>query len=84
MTFDQWWDENYYSYISDECHMSSYHMAQVVWEAATQSAHESVTKSRRKNHNYWDGTKLQYLTNALHINDYQMAIYGMPPHSPWA
>lgn len=34
MTFDQWWGNNEKQYSADACHMSEYHMASVVWEAA--------------------------------------------------
>lgn len=32
--FDAWWDENEEKFLSDSNHMSQYHMASVVWEAA--------------------------------------------------
>lgn len=33
-TFTAWWDANEKQFTSDSCHMSEYHMASVVWEAA--------------------------------------------------
>ena len=32
--FDEWWDKNVGWYLSDSLHMSEYHMASMVWEAA--------------------------------------------------
>ena len=32
--FDEWWDGNEAQYTADSCHMSDYHMAKTVWEAA--------------------------------------------------
>lgn len=34
MKFNEWWDENEKEYLSDALHMSEYHMASVIWEAA--------------------------------------------------
>lgn len=34
MTFDEWWNLNEKQFTADSCHMSEYHMASVVWEAA--------------------------------------------------
>ncbi len=36
-TFDEWWDENEKQFTSDSLHMSEYHMASVVWEAAQEN-----------------------------------------------
>ncbi len=36
-TFDQWWDTNEKQFAADSCHMSEYHMASVVWDAARAS-----------------------------------------------
>lgn len=33
-TFDEWWNAHGAQYSADACHMSEYHMAHVVWEAA--------------------------------------------------
>ena len=35
MTFDEWWNKNEQQYSGDACHMSEYHMAFTVWNAAT-------------------------------------------------
>ncbi len=40
MTFDEWWDKNETQYSSDSCHMSEYHMASVVWNAAFEAGRE--------------------------------------------
>lgn len=32
---EKWWDENEKQFMSDACHMSEFHMASVVWDAAT-------------------------------------------------
>lgn len=32
--FDAWWAENKEKYAADSLHMSQYHMASIVWEAA--------------------------------------------------
>lgn len=34
MTFDEWWEENEEQFFHDSLHMSEYHMASVIWEAA--------------------------------------------------
>ena len=34
MNFPEWWDAHEKEYMSDSLHMSEYHMASVVWEAA--------------------------------------------------
>ena len=32
--FDKWWDTHSDDYLSDSAHMSAYHMAHIVWNAA--------------------------------------------------
>lgn len=34
LTFDEWWNKNESQFTADSCHMSEYHMASVVWNAA--------------------------------------------------
>jgi hypothetical protein len=34
MSFDQWWNENESTYSASALHMSEYHMARLVWDAA--------------------------------------------------
>lgn len=34
MTFDEWWEKNEKQYLEDSLHMSEYHMAKMVWDAA--------------------------------------------------
>jgi hypothetical protein len=34
MTFNEWWNANGAKYSADALHMSEYHMAYVVWDAA--------------------------------------------------
>lgn len=41
MTFDEWWEKNEKQYTNDSLHMSEYHMASVVWEAAFKAGKES-------------------------------------------
>lgn len=41
-SFEEWWKANEKQYSADACHMSEYHMASVVWEAA--SAQRSSTR----------------------------------------
>lgn len=41
MTFDEWGDANEKEYSSDSLHMSEYHMARVVWEAASEAETEA-------------------------------------------
>lgn len=42
--FSKWWDENEKQFMSDACHMSEFHMASVVWEAAIQHEREACAK----------------------------------------
>lgn len=42
MTFDEWWEKNEAQYSSDACHMSEYHMAFTVWNAALAVRPEGV------------------------------------------
>ena len=39
--FEEWWDENEKQFMADACHMSEFHMASVVWEAAIQYEREA-------------------------------------------
>lgn len=43
--FSEWWDENEKQFMSDACHMSEFHMASVVWEAAIQHEREACAKA---------------------------------------
>lgn len=40
--FEEWWDKNEKQYTNDSCHMSEFHMANVVWKAATEAKKEKV------------------------------------------
>lgn len=40
MTFEEWWNVNGRRYSEDACHMSEYHMAKVLWDAALQARPE--------------------------------------------
>ena len=47
MTFDEWWQENEKWYSSDALHMSEYHMASVIWGAATAAAQVELVEAIR-------------------------------------
>jgi hypothetical protein len=38
--FDEWWELNEEQFMNDSLHMSTYHMASIVWQAAIKSAGE--------------------------------------------
>jgi hypothetical protein len=40
--FEKWWAENGVKYSADALHMSEYHMAHFVWEAALRAAQEQA------------------------------------------
>jgi hypothetical protein len=48
MIFEQWWDKNEKEYMSDNLHMSEYHQASVVWEAAQKALREEDAKSAKE------------------------------------
>ena len=42
MNFKEWWDRYETQYLEDSCHMSEYHMASVVWNAAIGQAEIAI------------------------------------------
>jgi hypothetical protein len=44
--FDLWWNENEKQFISDSLHMSDYHIASIVWNAAIKSEKEKKKERR--------------------------------------
>jgi hypothetical protein len=50
-TFDKWWEDNEKEFTSNALHMSEYHMASVVWEAAIATEREECDKTIVDLHN---------------------------------
>lgn len=48
--FDTWWNENKEQYTSDSLHMSEYHMAFTVWQAAAAKTLEEILPVFVKNY----------------------------------
>ena len=61
--FEAWWDKNEKQFIADSCHMSEFHMAGVVWEAAVQSRWQPIETAPNDGKQFicWNGNEMAIL-----------------------
>jgi hypothetical protein len=67
--FEGWWDKNEEAYLADSCHMSEFHMASIVWQAATAAKQAEIDELRAVNKKLGN----TIMANALIIAAYKMS-----------